>query len=148
MPESGAGGGWSAEQFLDYLRETNFFDSGNDIEIEKWEPGAVRIRMRWNAGLARPGGTVSGPAQFGLADLVMWCLVIGVDPDGADAVTTDMNMHFLRAVGGKDIIGDGRLLRSGRKLAVAEVTIFADGEEEPLCHTTGTYAFRRGRKQQ
>lgn len=133
----------SAEEFKSYLKQEGFYRGGETIEIEKWQPGEVTVRMFWQDRMARPGGTVSGPAQFALADLVMWTLVMTVDKDGFHAVTSDMNMHFLRAVGGKDLIGAGRLLRSGRKLAVAEVTIFADGEEDPICHCTGTYVYRR-----
>jgi len=40
----------------------------------------------------------------------------------------------------RDIIGECRLMKLGKLLAVGEVWLYSDGQEEPVAHATGTYA--------
>ena len=43
--------------------------------------------------------------------------------------------------GGKNIIADCKLLKLGRSLAVGEVYIYSEGQEDKVvCHVVGTYA--------
>ena len=59
----------------------------------------------------------------------------------AMAVTTSLNMNFLRrGEAGRDLIGQGRLLKLGTRLAVAEFTILSDGSDDPIAHATLTYS--------
>ena len=87
----------------------------------------------------RPGNTVSGPAMFSLADFSMWVALLGAIGRVPLAVTSDMSIRFLRRPGAKDIIADVRLPKIGRRLAVGDVWLHADGEGEPCAHATGTY---------
>ena len=43
------------------------------------------------------------------------------------AVTTNLNINFLRKPGKGDLIADARLMKVGKRLAVGEVTIYSDG---------------------
>ena len=41
------------------------------------------------------------------------------------------------------IIGECRLMKLGRTLAVGEVTLYSEGEDAPVAHAVGTYAIPR-----
>jgi acyl-coenzyme A thioesterase PaaI-like protein len=56
------------------------------------------------------------------------------------AVTTNLNINFLRKPGPRDMIAETRLLKLGKRLAVGEVALFSDGETEYVAHATGTYS--------
>ena len=56
------------------------------------------------------------------------------------AVTTNLNINFLRKPGQADLIADARLMKVGKRLAVGDVTIFSDGMPEPVAHVTSTYS--------
>jgi uncharacterized protein (TIGR00369 family) len=89
----------------------------------------------------RPGGTVSGPVMMATADVALYVAIhgtIGIEPM---TVTTDLNFHFLRRpAGDRDIVAECRLLKVGKTLAVGEVLLFSEGDEEPVAHAVGTYA--------
>jgi uncharacterized protein (TIGR00369 family) len=89
----------------------------------------------------RPGGTVSGPAMMGLADCALYVAILGEIGLVALTVTTSLNINFLRKpAAGRDIIGVCRLMKVGRTLVVGEVTIFSEGDDEPVAHVVGTYS--------
>ncbi|HEX6015015.1 MAG TPA: PaaI family thioesterase [Geminicoccaceae bacterium] len=109
--------------------------------VERFEPGAVDVRLPSNERLLRPGGTVCGPAMMALADITLYGVVLSLIGRVELAVTTDLNIHFLAKPRPGDLIGRGRILRLGRVLAVGEVTIAViGGEGGPVAHATGTYA--------
>jgi uncharacterized protein (TIGR00369 family) len=109
--------------------------------VERFEPGAVDVRLPCDERLLRPGGTVCGPALMALADITLYGVVLSLIGRVELAVTTDLNVHFLAKPRPGDLIGRGRLLRLGRVLAVGEVTIVgAGGGKGPVAHATGTYA--------
>jgi acyl-coenzyme A thioesterase PaaI-like protein len=56
------------------------------------------------------------------------------------AVTTNLNINFLRRPEPADAIADCRILKLGKRLAVLDVTLLSDGEDEPIAHATGTYS--------
>jgi len=56
------------------------------------------------------------------------------------AVTTNLNINFLRRPAQSDVIADCRVLKLGKRLAVLETTLFSDGDDEPIAHATGTYS--------
>jgi uncharacterized protein (TIGR00369 family) len=86
----------------------------------------------------RPGGTLSGPTLMGLADTTMYFLVLS--QIGRDAVTQDLNIHFLRRPAQVDLIAEARLLKLGRRSIVGDVLLYSDGERRPVAHATSTYA--------
>lgn len=102
--------------------------------------GAATVRMPYDDGKLRPGGTIIGPAMMGLADFAMYAALMGAIGQVEMAVTTNLNINFLRRPGQADVIGDCRVLKLGKRLAVLEVTLFSEGENEPIAHATGTYS--------
>jgi len=89
----------------------------------------------------RPGGTISGPSMFLLADVALYIGIlsrIGLVPL---AVTTDISIHFLRKPAAHvPLRGECRLIKLGRTLATGDVLIYSEGHEEPVAHAVGSYA--------
>ena len=89
----------------------------------------------------RPGGTVSGPSIFALADLAVYCVILSRIGPVALAVTTNASIDFMRKpAAGTDLLARCRLLKLGRSLAVAEALIFSDGLGAPVARCSMTYS--------
>lgn len=110
------------------------------LKIEKVEDRFVQVRLFYHDLHLRPGGTVSGPSLMTLADMAMYSLLLAMLGPVALAVTTSLNINFLRKPAPADVIAKARLLKLGSRLAVGEVTMFSDGDEEPVAHATVTYS--------
>ena len=110
------------------------------IRAELIDAGRVVMRMPFDQGHLRPGGTVSGPVMLALADVAIYVLVLGLIGPVELAVTTSLNANFLRRPRAADLIAEARILKLGKRLAVGEVTIHSDGDDEPVCHVTATYS--------
>ena len=121
------------------LREDSDFIGDHDFVLDRYAYGDALVRLKYRERYLRPGGTVAGPTLFALSDLTMWVLAMSVSAEGKMAVTTDMTMHFMRPGSGADLLGEGKLLRAGRRLIVMEVGIRLDGTDKPMCHATGSY---------
>jgi uncharacterized protein (TIGR00369 family) len=117
-------------------------ESGLSIE-EVWHGGG-RVRQTYQAQFIRPGGTISGPTMMALADFAMYVgLLASIGPVPL-AVTTNLNINFLRKPAARDLIAECRLLKLGKRLAVGEVTIRSEGMDEPVAHVTSTYSIPTG----
>jgi uncharacterized protein (TIGR00369 family) len=90
--------------------------------------------------MLRPGGTISGPAMFALADVAMYAAVLAMIGPRPLAVTTNLNINFLRRPKPGDMLADATILKIGRRLAVGEVSLRSDGEDELVAHATSTYS--------
>ncbi|MCY4755573.1 PaaI family thioesterase [Pelomonas aquatica] len=103
--------------------------------------GSVVVAHPVGEGELRPGGTVSGPVMMTLADVALYVAIlarIGIVPL---AVTTHLSINFLRKPrADRRVVARCRLMKLGKTLAVGEVWIFSEGEDEPVAHATGTYA--------
>ena len=112
--------------------------SANVIE-DAWHGGS-RIRRRFHEKSLRPGGTISGPTMMGLTDFAMYVAVLASIGPVPLAVTTNLNINFLRKPSQRDLIAEARLIKLGKRLAVGEVEIYCDGEDEMVAHATSTYS--------
>jgi uncharacterized protein (TIGR00369 family) len=113
---------------------------GRIFSVEAVGYGTCRMRMAFDARNVRPGGTLSGPSMFTLADLAFYVAVLGaIGPVGL-AVTTNLNINFLRKPAQAAMLAECRMLKIGKRLAVGEVTLFSEDEDEPVAHATGTYS--------
>lgn len=116
------------------------FHPGSGLSIEKVWFGGGRVRQAFREEFIRPGGTISGPTMMMLADFALYVAVLAaIGPVGL-AVTTNLNINFLRRPEPGDIIAEARILKLGKRLAVLECSIFSDGVEEPVAHVTSTYS--------
>lgn len=109
--------------------------------VERVAPMAADVRLIVEDRHLRPGGTISGPSMFELADLAMYAVVLAMIGPVALAVTTNASIDFLRKPeAGRDLIGRARLLKLGKLLAVGEVHIVNEGSEAVLARSSLTYA--------
>ena len=113
---------------------------GRTVTVEAVGPLTARLRLHSNERHLRPGGTVSGPSLFMLADVGLYVAILAQIGPVALAVTTNLNINFLRKPPQGDVIAEVRLLKLGKRLAVGEATLFADGDAEPVAHAVGTYS--------
>lgn len=104
-------------------------------------PTGVTMRLDTGDDHVRPGGTVSGPTMFALADLAIYMLILSRLGPVALAVTTNASIDFMRKPpAGAVLLAEARLLKLGRRLAVADVLIRAEGDADPLARASMTYA--------
>ena len=130
----------SAPQLTEILSE-GFPDwQSAGILIEQVDHRAARLRLVWSERSLRPGGTISGPAMFALADTSFYVAVMASIGPEVLAMTTNISINFLRKPKAADLIAECRLLKLGKRLAVGEVTMFSDGDDEPVAHASGTYS--------
>jgi len=113
----------------------------SDAVLEKLGPRWARVRIPVGPQHLRPGGTVSGPTMMALADTATYLAILGEIGPVVLAVTTNLNINFMRKpAANRDVIGEAQLLKLGRRLAVAEVRIYSEGESELVAHATCTYS--------
>ena len=113
----------------------------SDAVLEKLGPRWARVRIPVQEQHLRPGGTVSGPTMMALADTATYLAILGEIGPVVLAVTTNLNINFMRKpAANRDVIGEAQLLKLGRRLAVAEVRIYSEGESELVAHATCTYS--------
>ena len=103
-------------------------------------PGGCTVRLDADERHLRPGGTVSGPSLFTLADIGGYvCVLSHAGPD-ALSVTTSLNINFLSKPSAGELLVETKVLKLGKRLAVGEVFIFSQGVREPVSHATVTYS--------
>ena len=130
----------TADELTEFLAR-EFPQVAADFAIE--DVGARRIKVRLVVGERhlRPGGTVSGPSIFALADVAVYLALLAMIGPEALAVTTNASVDFLRKpAAGVDLIAECRLLKVGRVLAIGDVLIFSDGMAEPVARANLTYS--------
>ncbi|WP_180022486.1 PaaI family thioesterase [Acinetobacter sp. YH16044] len=89
----------------------------------------------------RPGNTVSGPTMMTLADFALYVAILAEIGIVGLAVTTNMNINFLRKPeANQDLIGECRLLKVGKSIIYGEVLVYSAGVDEPVAHITGSYS--------
>ena len=112
-----------------------------DYRVERVAPMAADVRLITAEHHLRPGGTVSGPTMFALADLAMYAVTLAMIGREALTVTTNASLDFMRKpAAGRDMIGRARLLKLGRVLAVGDVMLYSDGMAEPVARAGMTYS--------
>jgi uncharacterized protein (TIGR00369 family) len=115
--------------------------AGGDIRVERADGETCLLRERFGERMLRPGGTVSGPTLMALADCAMYVVLLSAIGPVALAVTTNLNINFLRrGAPGRDLLAAARLLKLGNRLAVGEINLLSDTSPEPIAHVTATYS--------
>ena len=108
--------------------------------IEEVTSSGVRIRYRVTEQDSRPGGSVSGPTLMTLADCAAWMAIASRMGPVALAVTTSLHIDFLRKPDLVDVVAVGELLKLGKRLAVAEVTMYSVALDAPVAKAQVTYS--------
>ena len=130
---------------LEAFLARDFAQVADDFAIEALTDAETVIRLRVADRHLRPGGTVSGPSMFALADVAVYLAILARIGPVALAVTTSANMDFLRKpVAHADLIASARILKLGRALAVGDVLIRSDGSPDPVARASLTYSIPPG----
>lgn len=123
----------------------DFGQVAEDFAVERADEAGVALRLRVSEKHLRPGGTVSGPTIFALADVAMYLAILARIGPVALTVTTSCAVDFMRKpAAGRDLLGEARVLKLGRSLAVGDVMIFSAGLAEPVARASLTYAIPPG----
>jgi uncharacterized protein (TIGR00369 family) len=128
------------DEFKAIMRESLPFAGMMGAEVVELAEGKAVFRLPYRADWLRPGGTISGPMLMGLADLAMYAVVLSAVGRVELAVTTNLNINFLRKPAAVDVIAEARMLKLGKRLAVGEVQLFSEGDPDMVAHVTATYS--------
>ena len=112
---------------------------GWGVEVVEAADGRAVVRLPFRADLLRPGGTVSGPALMGLADVAMWAALLGVTGGRDESVTSTMTVNFLRPFAPGPVLAEARLLKRGKRMVFGEVLLRAESAEEVSAHVTTSW---------
>ncbi len=130
----------TSDEVLEYLFRVFPQAAHHGFEVPDLGPGRLTVRMEAGERHLRPGGTVSGPTLMTLADTASYLVVLVHVGPVALAVTTNLNIHFLRKPLPGPLYGDARLLKLGKRLAVCEVGLHGGDAGAPYAHATVTYS--------
>ncbi|KPP87868.1 MAG: hypothetical protein HLUCCO07_03260 [Rhodobacteraceae bacterium HLUCCO07] len=134
----------NAEELMAYLEEV-FPQVRSDFAVDRLAEMEVDLRLKVAERHLRPGGTVSGPSMFSLADCAVYAITLAMVGRKALAVTTNATIDFMRKpAAGADLVARCRLLKLGRVLAVGDVLIFSEGEAAPVARASLTYSLPPG----
>jgi acyl-coenzyme A thioesterase PaaI-like protein len=110
------------------------------LTVEEADAEHARVRLPIGRKHLRPGGTVSGPTQFFLADVAAFIAVLVVIGPIGLSVTTSATINFLRKPEPSDLVAETRILKRGKRLVVVDCIIRSDGVAEPVAHAVLTYS--------
>ena len=136
----------TAEQFDELVRSTIPLARTMPFSVVSLGWGVAVVRLDFHEGQLRAGGTLNGPTMMTLADTVLYAAVltrIGFEPL---AVTSDLNIRFLRKPQPRALVARATILRAGKKLCVGAIEIASEGDvrgvmqADLVAHATGTYA--------
>ncbi|KPA22704.1 Thioesterase superfamily protein [Shimia sp. SK013] len=130
----------SAEEMTDWL-ESVFPQVKSDFVVESIDGVNTVMRMKVAERHLRPGGTVSGPSMFALADVSAYVATMARIGKEALTVTTGCSLDFMRKPeAGKDLIAHATLLKLGRTLSVTSILLYSEGNDAPVARANMTYA--------
>ena len=113
----------------------------DDFAVDALSEDGLTVRLVVADRHLRPGGTVSGPSMFALADVGVYLAILRRIGPVALAVTTSCSIDFLRKpASGADLLGEVRMLKIGRALAVGDVLVRSAGDPRPVARASLTYS--------
>jgi uncharacterized protein (TIGR00369 family) len=130
----------TAQELEAFMHEV-FQQVADDYTVDHVGSGEVTMRLKTSDKHLRPGGTISGPSMFGLADVSAYIVTLAMIGPQALAVTTNCSIDFMRKPeAGRDLVAKARLLKLGKQLSVTDVLLYSEGKAEPVARASLTYA--------
>jgi uncharacterized domain 1 len=130
----------TAEQLTSFMKEV-FAQVADDFAIDDVGEGEITMRLLTQDRHLRPGGTISGPSMFALADVAAYLVTLAMIGPQALAVTTNCSIDFMRKPqAGVDLVARARLLKLGKQLSVTDVMLYSVGLDAPVARASLTYA--------
>lgn len=128
---------------LENFLEKEFPQVSSNFKILNTKPNSLSMLMHISNEHLRPGGTVSGPTMFLLADVSFYLATLSIIGPKSLTVTTNCSINFLRKPNISDLISETRVLKIGKTLSVGDVLIYSKGIKEPVAHASLTYSIPR-----
>ena len=128
---------------LENFLEKEFPQVSSNFKILNTKPNSLSMLMHISDEHLRPGGTVSGPTMFLLADVSFYLATLSMIGPKSLTVTTNCSINFLRKPNISDLISESRVLKIGKTLSVGDVLIYSEGIKEPVAHASLTYSIPR-----
>ena len=122
-----------------FLRQV-FPQIDDHFEVLEIGPMRAKVKMLIDHQHIRPGGTVSGPSMFALADVAYYIATLAMIGPEALTVTTSCAIDFMRKPAHADMWAEARVLKLGKVLSVGDVTLYSEGQEAPVAHANLTYS--------
>jgi uncharacterized protein (TIGR00369 family) len=120
--------------------EDEFPQLRNRYHLDLVEIDRVIVSQEVKSNDLRPGGTVSGPAMFALADIAFYAATLARIGKEALTVTTNANINFMRKPKPGRLRAEARILKLGKTLSVGDVTLRSEGSDDVVAHATMTYS--------
>lgn len=119
----------------------DFPQVADEFAVDSVSEDLLTVRLIVATRHLRPGGTVSGPTMFALADVGLYLAILSrLGPVGL-AVTTNCSIDFMRKpTSGRDLVSQTRILKLGRVLVVGDVLMFSEGDPKPVARASLTYS--------
>ena len=130
----------SAEEVTAYVREVFSEADIYNWQIKEIRPNGIAVLMQTDEAHIRPGGTVSGPTMFALADITAYLLILAHVGKVALAVTTNLSINFLNKPEPGMLEAHGRLVKLGKRLAVCDIHIYGPDGSTMVAQATATYS--------
>jgi uncharacterized protein (TIGR00369 family) len=128
----------TTEEFNEIIKAELPSATDAGIYLRSIEEGKAELVLPYSENSLRPGGTIAGPFMMMLADVCMFAVVLSMLGEIKLAVTTSLNINFLRKPANTDLVARGSIIKMGKRLAVLEVSIYSN--EDIVAHATGTYS--------
>lgn len=127
---------------LEAFAELEFPQAASEFEIVEVTEETTLVKLTPLERHLRPGGTVSGPSMFMLADCAIYYALLARIGPKALTVTTNATIDFMRKPeAGEPLLCRVDVLKLGRSLAVCDARIFNVGhEDKPVARSTMTYS--------
>ncbi len=128
------------KQDLHEFLQESFPQAGESFEVVEVTDQGIDVRLKVQERNLRPGGTVSGPSIFALADVAVYLALLSRIGPRALAVTTNCSINFMRKPQPADLLAKARILKLGKSLCVSDVEIYSVSGEEMIAHAVLTYS--------
>ncbi len=111
-----------------------------NFEIEQLDDDTITLSRHTTDQDLRPGHTISGPAMMTMVDTAAYFLILSRIGPEALAVTTNLNINFLRKPVPGKLTARGELLKLGKRLVIVEVSLYTEASDKRVAHATVTYS--------
>ena len=128
-------------QVNEFIEQTFPSAHSDAMRCEELGQGFAVARWTFDETELRPGGYISGPRIFGLADVAFWMATFTVNGLEAMAVTSEMSIRFLRPAQNGDLVARAEIESVGQRRIVATVRVWVDDSpDRPVAVAQGAYS--------
>lgn len=127
---------------IEHFLDTQFSEvhvDGRVFSVTDVSPAKTTLRLDPLPRHLRPGGTVSGPTLFTLADVCAYLVILAHIGPKKHTVTTNLNINFMHKPQPGPLHCVCTLLKLGKRLAVVNCEIL-DEEKTIVAQATATYS--------